>query len=367
MPDLNEMMIKEKRLLEYIRQNCYDAAVIGRQDNFSWITCGGRNRVVITSENGVCMLIIGSDGKYVVANTMDGQRLVDEEMQGMNYELVNVKWYEGSPAARTIQMLKGKKVLSDVPIGNFDCKPAIFYDIQYPLTENELKRYRWLGAKAEEIIAGAAENICPGMSEHEVEAMLMCEFANNDMTPEVILVGSDERISKYRHPAPSNKTIRNVVMLAPAVRKWGLTLPITRMIYFGNKIPKELAHKYDAVCKIEAEVFALCKPGNRFADIFKMQKQRYADTGYPGEWEKHAQGGITGYVINDPGKCMDETQIIKEKQTFNWYITITGVKVEETYLTSSSGKEILTSKGLWPVKEYQAKSEKFALPQIMIR
>ena len=156
-------------------------------------------------------------------------------------------------------------------------------------------------------------------------------------------------------------------MLAPAIRKWGLTVPMTRMVYFGDKLPNKIEEKYDAICLIEAYTMANCIPGKKFGEILDIQKSIYKMTGYKEEWRNHFQGGITGYVVNDPTKCTDPHAVVKNYQTFNWYITITGVKVEETMITSNEGKEILTSKGLWPVESYEANGEVFALPQILLK
>lgn len=363
----NEVEIKQKRLLEYIRENGYEAVIIGRQDNFSWLTCGGTNHVVITSENGACILVIGEKDRFVLANTMDGQRIIDEEMLNMDYELVNIYWYDGSPAKKAAEMLKGRKVLSDIPVEGFDYKPDKYYDMHYPLCDSEVERYRTLGVEVEKVLKSAVDSIRPGMTEKEAAAVLMCGFASNDFTTDVLLMAGGDRIASYRHPIPSGKLIQDVLMIAVAVSKGGLTVPVTRMIFYGSTLPEELGNKYDALCRIEAEVFSMCTPGRRFSDIFAMQKQRYADYGYPKEWQKHAQGGITGYVINNPSKCLDKAEVIKERQTFNWYITISGAKVEETFLTTSTKKEILTSCGLWPVKEYRAGSECYNLPQILIK
>lgn len=153
-------------------------------------------------------------------------------------------------------------------------------------------------------------------------------------------------------------------MIAPTVRKWGIHAPITRMVYFGNTITKEVRDKFDAVCNIEAHVFARCRPGERFIDIFEMQKGLYKELGFQDEWQKHFQGGITGYFPNDPTQCLNSRSKVRENQTFNWYITITGAKVEEVF---TSNGEILSSNGLWPTKKYEAFGNDYDLPQILTR
>lgn len=359
--------IKEKRVLSFLKASDYDAAVIGRRDNFAWLTCGGNNSVLLNSEFGVCLIIITEEKKIVIANTMDGQRIIDEELKDQDYELIELKWYENSIEETAINLLKDKEVISDISLPGFDCKQEVFVNMHYPFTSGEVDRYRWLAKNTEEVIRETAREIKPGMSEEKIKNILIKKFAERYIDTIVVLVGSDERIKKYRHPVPTAREVERYVMLAPAVQKWGLTVPITRMIYFGKKIPQELAEKYDALCKIEANTIASCEPGNKFIDINKMQKELYQQLGYPEEWKKHFMGGITGYIVNDPAKCFDSKAKIEKKQSFNWYLTISGAKVEETVLSGKEEKEILTENGLWPVKEYEAKDQKYRLPQIMVR
>ena len=228
-------------------------------------------------------------------------------------------------------------------------------------------KYKILGKRAEEIVRRVADWIKPGMSENNVKTILEQEYAREEIEGIVYIVGSDERISKYRHCVASDKKIEKLIMLAPACRKWGLTLPITRMVFFGDSLPDELERKYDALCLIEANTMANCNPGTRFADIFEMQKKLFFETGFPDEWKNHFQGGITGYMVNDSGKCLDQDAVITDRQTFNWYITITGAKVEETFLTTEKEKTILSSTGLWPLKRYEVNGNAFDLPQIYIK
>jgi Xaa-Pro dipeptidase len=366
---MTEVSIKEKRLLDFMRTNNYAAVVIGRQDNFAWLSCGGHNRVASTTEQGVCLAVFTEKKKYIIACSMDGRRIIDEDLQGMGYDLVELKWYEESPAEKAAQLLKGMNVFSDTVIPGTDGKVLTgpFQELHYPLTDGEIERYRWLGRKAEEAVRSVADCIRPGMSESDVEMLLRHEYARNGIDVCVMIIGSDERISKYRHCTPTGKKIEKMVMMAPAVQKWGLTVPLTRMICFENRIPGDIEDKYDAVCAIEAETMSRCFPGSSFTGIFERQKVVFSERGYPEEWRNHFQGGITGYVINDPTRCTDPEARIADRQTFNWYITITGVKVEETMLVNGDTIEILTSTGLWPVKRYETGRHVIGLPQILLR
>ncbi len=107
-------------------------------------------------------------------------------------------------------------------------------------------------------------------------------------------------------------------MLAPAFRKWCIFDPVTRMAYFVNKLDDDIKSKYEAVCKIEANVFSMCNPGTRFIDILEKQKNLYEEFGFAEEWKNHFQGGLTGYFANGFNKYNNGRAAIIKNQSFNW-------------------------------------------------
>lgn len=364
-PILSEVNEKRRRVLEYLDSNGYGAMIIGRRDNFSWFTDGGNNRVIVPDSSGFGVLLITMDKVYLIAQVMDGRRIMEEELQGIDVEYVPLYWYECSREQKALELAKGLKVVSDVMIDGADYLPDAIYRLHYPLTENEIEKLRWLGRTTEEAILNTSKNVRPGMTEHEVEAMLLYECAKHNIQCDVLLVGSDERIFKYRHPNPSDKKIDKYVLLHPAARKWGLHVNVTRMMYIGGSIPEEIERKYDAVSMIEAAVISMCEPGTSFSQILEVQKKLYKELGYEDEWKNHYPGGITGYMVADPTLSKDPANIVVPNQAYDWFITITGVKVEELSINKGSGQEILSVSGQWPVKQYTYNGKTFALPKVL--
>jgi antitoxin VapB len=357
---------KLQRVRTFLTETGRGALIIGRRDNFAWFTGGGDNAVVRNSELGFSLLVITETSVIHVAQVMDGPRILDEELQGLDVEPVFLRWHEHSREQRAAELVKGLKAVSDIPIDGAACVPKEISRLHYPLAAAEIERCRIIGRKTEEIIARVAAAISPGIREREVEAMFLSEYAHEGMVCDVLLIGSDERIGKYRHPSASDKAIERLVLLHPAARKWGLHANVTRMLYFGDHIPPDVAARYDAACRIEAAAVSLCMPGRKFSEILEVQKTIYRDTGFPEEWRNHYQGGITGYVLADPTLCMDPDSVVRPSQAFDWFITITGVKVEELSI-SGARPEVLSACGAWPLKSYAHNGVELRLPEILRR
>jgi len=366
-PDVNEYKEKQRRVREFFENTGYEALIIGRRDNFAWYTCGGDNRVITTTERGFTVLVITQDKTYCVAHLMDGPRVFDEELQGLEIEPMFLKWYEATLEEKAVQLTKGKKVISDIPVDMAECLPEKIYSMHYPLTEKEIEKCGWIGEKVEEIVCKVADEIKPGITEYDIQAMMLQEFGRYDIIVDNLLVGSDERILKYRHPVPTDKKVERFVLLHPAVKKRGLHANITRMLYLGDKVPDDIQKKYDIANMLEAAAVSMCIPGGKFSTIFDTRKKLLKQYGFEDEWERHFTGGPTGYQLCDACICNDPEAIVSPNQTYDWFITLPGVKVEELSVNTSKGWDILSVTGKWPVKEYSYDSQTFELPQILLK
>lgn len=360
--------LKLKKIRDAIKSKGFDAAVIGLRENLNWLT-GHDPGVCLTVANAPIILIVTKDGGYLVGATMDALRFFKEDIEEeTTIELCQVLWFEQTPFEKAGKIIESLKVISDFPIGNAVCDGEFFTQLHYPLFDEEIELYKSFAKKAEEIMFDIANQIKPGMTEEEVRWMFSKAYSENEIDGLVYIIGSDERIANYRHCIAKNKVIDRLIMLAPACRKYGLTVPITRMIYFGDNLPKETLNKFEVACKIEAQTIDMAREGTKFNDIFLKQKEMFKEYGYENEWKNHFQGGMTGYVVNDSSLTLDTNAVIKDNQTFNWYITLTGVKVEETMLTSKKhGQLILSENGIWPTKKYEVNNNSYELPQIMIK
>ena len=188
------------------------------------------------------------------------------------------------------------------------------------------------------------DEVRPGMT--ELQAASWFTFMWEDVSVPVLLVASDQRISKYRHPIPTAKKIGKTVMVAICPRQYGLTVAMTRLVHFGKKVPSDLRRRHAAVCWIDSVLHAVTAPGRRWCDILQAGIRAYKETGYAGEWKHHHQGGPMGYEGRDFKATPTETRKVVENQAIGWNPSISGTKSEDTILSSG---EVLTTMKDWPM------------------
>lgn len=357
---------KIDRVRKYIDAFGFTSMVLMRKDNFSWITTGGNHCVIHPSAEGMGALIILPNKIYMVAQEMDGARIMDEDLNGLQAEYVPLKWYEDSVIERAAQ-LAGEKPVSDT-LGIGECRLADIYELHYPYFDLEIARMLQLGAMADEIMTSIALRIEPGMVDYEAEAMMLGEFAHKGIRCDVALVGADERAFKYRHPSPCGKRIEQYALLTPALNWKGLHCNIARTVYFGDTIPEEAASAYDAVCSAAANIFSVLETGTSYESILQLHKEIFAEKGYTEAWRGHYPGGRIGYYICQSNLSLIPGKAVREKDAFEWFITVPGAKTAEFMVKNGNRLTMASNTGLWPSKVYRARNgREFSIPQILLR
>jgi Xaa-Pro aminopeptidase len=217
---------------------------------------------------------------------------------------------------------------------------------------------------ATEVMREAALAVRPGMTENEIAALLAATSRKRGGAAIVALVGSDERIARYRHPLPTMKTVERYVMLVLCFRYHGLVSALTRSVYFGV-LPESLRETALAVARIDARMIAGTQPGRTLADMFTLAGKAYADEGQPGAIEQHHQGGPIAYLAREELATPTGAWRITAGQAFAWNPSLRGAKSEDTIVLTNNGAEMLTAMEGWPVWRIETNAGAIERPAIL--
>jgi Xaa-Pro aminopeptidase len=364
--NMKELQEKQNRVKEFLAREGFDGILLSRCDNFAWFTGGRDSHISIASEAGSGSLLVTAERTYLIASSIEMPRLCDEEIGGLGFQTEEFPWYEDKRNEILKKLCSGKKVCSDD--GAFGTKNVNekFAPLRYALTEEEIRRYAWLGKHA----AVALENVCrdikPGSTEHEFAAKLASNVLGEGMIPIVLLVAADERIKKYRHPIPTDRKIKKYVMGVLCAKKWGLIASLTRIVHFG-RMDEELRNKHNAVIRVDASLILNTRPGARLCDIFNEAARVYEECGFPGEWTRHHQGGPTGYSARDFKGSPTEVRTVLLNQAFAWNPSIAGTKSEDTIVVLEDRNRVITQTSGWPMLTVKYKSKSVRRPDILVR
>jgi antitoxin VapB len=355
MKRVEEIAAKRQALRARLGELGLDGAVLSSQALFSWYTAGGENRVVTASELGAAHLVVTAGGDYLLADNIEAPRLMAEAVPaGAGFQLLEFPWHEPDRIPRKLaELADGRRLASDSSLWGLPPLPEAVVELSYRLMPPEVARYRELGREASFALEGACRRAEPGMTEEEVAAVLAEESFARGLVPTVILVGSDERVERFRHPLPTEKRIDNLLMVVLCARHYGLIASLTRMVYFGRAVPKGLAARHWAVQQIDAAFILATREGRLVEDVFRDGQISYDANGYRDEWHKHHQGGPTGYQGRSYKGRPGEKRRVLAPQAFAWNPSITGTKSEDTILATPGGglPQLLTPPLDWPTRE----------------
>jgi Xaa-Pro dipeptidase len=365
MPISDEIKEKEKRVREFLRLRGLRALLLKRQANFSWLTGGGLNLVGITTEFGATSLLITEESKFVISSNIEAPRMIEEEgLEKQGFILKVFPWHEDQESAIIKELAGDGSLGSDAPFPNAQVLAEDVAKMRYSLTPEEQERYRWLGEKVSIALEKTLMDTKAGEKESEAVGRLCNKLWKDRIDPITLMSASDDRVSKFRHPIPTEKRIEKFLMVSVNARKWGLIVSLTRFVYFG-KLPEDLRKKYEANVYIDCTMMAHTKPGTPSREVLQKGIDAYKGKGYPEEWKLHHQGGSIGYTGRDYRVNLKTPDLVQENQAFTWNPSITGTKSEDTILATPNGLVMITHPILYPMLSMELGKISFIRPAIL--
>lgn len=358
---MGDFEVKQERLRRLMRARGLPCLLLTSQVNFAWLT-GGRGHILLASEESCGGLLLTPDRIHLVTTNIEAQRLLDEEMSGLDLPVLEAAWDSGRSLLDLAQDLTG----GAVPRGDHEPEvAAAIAPLRWTLTATEQARYREACLRSGRALEAACRAVRAGQSEFAVAALVAEETYQRGLEPVLILVASDERAATRRHPLPTEKRLERYAMLVLCARRHGLITACTRLVHLGRP-EAELVRRHRAVAAIEAAMIAATRPGAAVAKIFACAVEAYAAAGFPEEWRHHHQGGLIGYQGREYFATADCPHGVAAGQAFAWNPSIAGVKSEDTILTGEAGAEILTQTGTFPTLAVDVAGEIVIRPDILV-
>ncbi|HPZ15111.1 MAG TPA: aminopeptidase P family N-terminal domain-containing protein [Sphaerochaeta sp.] len=360
-----ELAIKLNRVRTLMETLKLDGVYLKRQDDFSWLSCGGQNYLG-WGEMGLCGLLVTADNTYAVTNAIERPRMIDEErLEEMGFAVHSAVWHELDFEARTLkQLVPSGRLGTDFnsPLGtNIEGE---IKTLRLSLTEAEVGRIKEVGYWATLAMEEAAVSLRPGITEIEATKRIAMALYDQGMEFTSLMCAADERLYNYRHAIATENKIRERVQIGGNMRKWGLTVCLTRYVNFVP-VTEELRRQYRLNQLIDCTLMEKTVVGRPYNEPLLAAKALYEEHGYADEFDKHHLGGPIGYANRD--YRVDPTMLIPvvENQAFCWNPSITGTKSEDTILVTTNGFEFLTRAMLFPKNEVRVGDNTYIRPDIL--
>ena len=360
-----ELDAKHEKVVEWLREQKLAGVLLRRNENIAWLTGGAVEGVVCTcAETGTYSVLVTAAGKrYYLTTENEAPRAHDEEFGALDFEPVLFPWYADETAEAAVR-LSGGPVGSDAPVAGLSA--VNIYPLRAALSETEIARYRWLGAETAAATVEALNQVEPGLSEYDLEAITAAGLLRRGILPSVALYAVDERIYKYKHAVPRGNRLKQYAMLNLCARKWGLVISITRFVHFGA-LPAELVERFAAAAQVNAALLNATRSGATSAELFRVAQAAYAAQGFPGEEKFHHQGGPTGYAEREWVATPKGAEVLLNNQAFAWNPSIRGGKTEDTVILRDGKIEYLTATPELPVMAFSVDGKSYTSAGVLVK
>ena len=285
-----------------------------------WLLCGRGRPVDVGAAD--FRIVIRSDAASVLYADIEHSRvLAEERLEELGYELAPFPWWDHPETAHR----------------EHDLAPQ-----RRHLGPEEVDRYRAVGADAAAAFEEAIGALRPELTELEAAGELARAARNRDLVARVNLVAGEERQPVHRHPLPTSAPLGRHALLAFTVERDGLHVSMTRIVSFGPA-PRRLEELVQDAAEVDAAVISASRPGATHGELFEVLAEAYERQGFPEEWRRHHQGGLTGYKGREVFAVPGEPTPLPPAGAVAWNPSITGGgKSEDTVLVTAEGHEVLT-------------------------
>lgn len=316
-------------------------------DWFAWITAGASDAVLLTAEAGVAEVLVTKSDAIILTDEIEAARLQDEEVPaGFSWHVA--PWAELQQRDTFVtEAAAGGLILSDRPHAGERPLPSEFLRRRLRLSGSEHNRYREVGQRAALAMSEVMHAARPDWTEYELagagaEALWAC-----GLHPALTLAAGAARLPRYRHPTPSTAHLGNEAMLGFCARGFGLYTNLTRFVRF-SPANAEQKNRHEVIRAVEAAALRACRPGLALHRVCDTLAEAYSTRGYPAAIREHHQGGLTGYLAREVITTPDTNVLLETGTAIALNPSLSGMKIEDTFLVHADALENLTLDPDWP-------------------
>jgi antitoxin VapB len=314
----------------------YESLVATSAATVRWLLCGRGRPVSSSSPAADYTVVLTPDEAVVLFPDIEASRVeAEERFEEIGFQSLPFPWHEGSTAV-VEELVGGHASLRDSELETW-IAPG-----RRQLGPEELDRFRAGGKDVAKTMVESIYALHPEMAERDVAADLASRLRRRGFFPPVVLVAGEERQPIHRHPLPTGAPLGRHALLAVTAEREGLHVSMTRLVSFGPA-SAELRNLARKVSFVDAATLGASRPGRTLGQVFARIEEAYAAHGFPGEWRRHHQGGLTGYIGREVFATPGDPTPIPDSAAVAWNPSITGgAKSEDTALVSEGPIEVIT-------------------------
>ncbi|MBL8796963.1 MAG: hypothetical protein JNM56_23885 [Planctomycetia bacterium] len=356
--------LKQAQIAALLAELEIEGLFLFEPENFSWFTAGATPRGVL-DPNQLPVLFLAGEVRCVLASNVDSQRLFDEELDGLGFQLKEWSWHVGRDPLISY-LCRGRKLGCDRPLP--ECKPVgdALRRLRRPITGYEVTGYRQLGQLVSHALEATCRQMAVKQTEQEIAGHLSHRVLKHGAELVSVEVAADDRLRRFRRVAYTDAAVNRQCAITATVRQAGLHATASRVVSFGP-VDEALHREHDAACKITASYIAASWPDALPGKLLQAGKRVYQINGAEHDWRHYPAGYLTGRAAVDQVLTAQTAEPIQPGWAITWQALLGGTISCDTFVVTPKGPLMLTAPGQWPKKRIRIHGANFDRPDILQR
>jgi Xaa-Pro dipeptidase len=359
--DIDAKQQKVARLLE--EMEC-EGVVLLMPAHVAWFT-GGMNVRGLVADGERPGIYTNGRQRWILASNIDAQRLFDEELDGLGFQLKEWQWSVGR-AVLLGELVAGKRFASDRPFPNMPLVNERLRLELRPLTEYEQALYFELGKAVVHAVEATARSLVRGETEREIAGHLAHRLYRHGVEATSISIAADDRGRRVRRAGFTEATVARVCYLQATGCRDGLYATVGRTIVFG---PPDDAFRaeFDTAVKMAAIHRAMSVPGETVGSAAEAARKLVLGTPHEYEW-RHSQPGYGAGRF-----AVEELRKAGQDERFDlgwplvWQTKIGQAAIVDTVMVDQYSSMPVTPPEVWPFKRVKLREQYIDVPDILMR
>ena len=355
---------KHEQVSRLLESRGWDALLLQRPTNFSWMTSGGDSSGRGMGEP-LAALFITVDSRLVIANNCNSPQIFDEEIPQLGFSLKERPWTE-PPHVLLDDLCRSRVVASDTGDRETVDASAAIRELRLKLTSLERARMRIVGRHVAHAVEATARTLEIGQTEAEIAGQLSHRLIHRQVTPVQLQVMADGRGDRHRHWSYGGDPLRKWCVISAIGSRWGVCVAATRTVCFGQP-PQDVLEAFQSAAMVEATGIFFSRPDTPMSKLFARVSRIYEKFGHDRQWRLCDQGEIIGYEPCDLPISPTTHVPLAANMAVHWHPTIGPAKLGDTILIAENGYEPLRPTEGWPQLGVAVKGVSIECPDLLIR
>jgi Xaa-Pro aminopeptidase len=341
-----------------------EALILLEPESFAWITSGTAPRNVLDPMQAPAMYV-SPDVRSVLASNLDSQRLFDEELDGLGFQLKEWHWSWGREQLLAY-MCRGRRFACDV--GRADCKLVAdqLHRLRMTISDYDLTNYQRLGLLLSHALEATCRTLKPKEPEQEVAGHFAHRLMKHGPEPVSVEVTADDRLRLYRRPTYTPAVVNKHCVITATARMAGLYATASRAVCFGEPDPN-FRKEHDAACKVTTSYISSSWPDAIPSALLQAGRRVFQINGYENEWRLSPAGFITGRTAIEQFMTPQMQENLRAGWAITWRANIGAACSCDTVVVTSKGPVVVTAAGNWPKKRIKIGAAYHDRPDILQR